>query len=117
VPAYDQSGLLRLDLNLSRLTIKIVVGDNRLFGDDLLDLELGCLRIGQNLEVRPYHHPFAQLLGQVSYDLAVVGQFLGVVGVYDQLRTLEFEPGDPYVRGQLALNFPFELKKNFFYRQ
>jgi len=73
VPAYDQSGLLRLDLNLSRLAIKIVVCDNRFLGDDLLDLDLGSLRVSQNLEVRPDHHPFAKLLGQASYDFSVVG--------------------------------------------
>ena len=42
---------------------------------------------------------------------------LFVPGATGALTTLEFEPGDPYVRGQLALSFPFELKKNFFYRQ
>ena len=117
MPANDQSGLLRLNLNLSGLAIKIVVCDNRFLGDDLLDLDLGSLRVSQNLEIRPDHHPFAKLLGQASYDLSVIGQLLGVVGVNDQLRALELQSCDTYIRGELALYFSFELKKNFFYRQ
>jgi len=95
----------------------VVVGEDCLFGHDLLDLYYGRFRICQYLQVRPDHHSFAKLFGEVPYDLAVISHLLGVIGVDDQLRTLELQPRDVDVRGQFALNLAFELKKYFFYRQ
>lgn len=113
--ADHQAGLLRLDLHLTGLAIEVVVGEDRLFGHDLLNLDYSRFRIRQYLQVRPDHYPLAKLFGEVPYDLAVIGQLLGVIGVYDQLWTLELQPRDVDIRGQFALHLAFELKKYFFY--
>ena len=114
---YNQARLFRLDLHLSGLAVKVIVGENRFLGHNLLNLGYGNFRFCQYLQVWAHHHALPELLGQVTYDIAVVRQLLGVVGINDQLRTLEFQPRDIDVRRQLALHLAFELKKYFFYRQ
>eukprot|EP00829_Urostomides_striatus_P017941 TRINITY_DN6337_c0_g1_i2.p2 TRINITY_DN6337_c0_g1~~TRINITY_DN6337_c0_g1_i2.p2 ORF type:complete len:109 (+),score=8.63 TRINITY_DN6337_c0_g1_i2:412-738(+) len=84
---YNQARLFRLDLHFTGLAVKVIVGENRFLRHNFLNLGYGNFGLCQYFQVWAYHHALAKLLGQVTYDIAIVCQLLGVVGINDQLRT------------------------------